>query len=131
MERVNINSIAMIGENERGVTYAATAESRDDFLIIHRNADTLNGCHYHKGSVEHKNPEILYMIKGEANLYCYDLISGEEENFTLKSYTHVEIYPYVWHELKAKSDIIFLEMNALEAHQKDTFYNLENLDLNQ
>lgn len=126
MEKVIISSLEMIGENQRGVTYSGKADGRNDFLVIRRHANTLNGCHFHKGKAKDKDPEVLYMMEGEAKLYCYDFLNGEEGNFTIKSFSRVEIFPYVWHELNALTDILFLEMNGLEAHKQDTFFETDS-----
>lgn len=125
MDKVKIIDLPLVGETDKGTTFKAHNEYQEDFLLINRKAGTLNGCHFHKGFAFSKAPEILYMIQGEADLYCEDLQSGQEAHFQLKPHSRVEIFPWVWHELKAQSDITFLEMNSLEAHQKDTFYKKE------
>ncbi len=131
IEKVNLLNLGVVAENEKGTTFAANTQNRDDFLIVKRKAGTRNGCHFHKGQVNSKNPEILFVIEGKAELYAYDLKNGEEGKSTITTGFYLEIFPFVWHELNVLSDITFLEMNSIEAHKSDTFYNVENLDLNQ
>ena len=122
LQKIRIFDLKEVGSNEKGSTFQASTGDRSNFLAGYRKQGSLNGCHYHKGNSFEKNPEILFFMHGHAELYCKDLDSGEAYTYKLDEPKEIHIYPMVWHELKALTDIVFFEMNSLEAHKNDTFY---------
>jgi len=128
---VVINPLHKIGENERGYTYSFDDFRQGEFLMGLRHQGSISGKHFHEGKSSQKNPEVMILFKGEVKLYVKDLKSGEEATETCTAPCSVTIPPYVWHELKALTDIGFFEMNTLEQHQQDTLYDQQGIQFNE
>lgn len=112
----------LIGENDFGQTLELLNTISNKLLLAYRKAGSVSGNHYHTGNEDSKNPEILYLIAGEVQLELEHLPTGLKEGFPASAPCKVQIYPNTLHRLLAKTDIIFLEMNSLEEHQRDTLY---------
>jgi hypothetical protein len=123
--RIAVHPLEQVGVNEKGYTYAyEKGANHKGMLAAIRYAGSINGCHFHKGLSAEKNPELLLLIGGRANLFGKDLQTGKANNWVLSEPSAVYIYPWVWHELEALTDCYFLEFNSLAGHQADTFYEI-------
>lgn len=122
MNYIEIQELNLVGQNENGATYGFETFARNGFIYAERKAGTVSGNHFHKGISETKNPEVLLLTKGEAEVVGR-LISDEEVFCkVVKAPVIIKVYPYVIHTLSAITDIQFLEFNSLEEHKADTFY---------
>ena len=121
---VEVYPLETVGNNDKGQTLALPQMIRDrGMLSAFRYAGSINGKHFHKGLRPEKDPEILILLSGTAELFFQNLLTDQSETQHLSSPSAIHIYPWIWHELKAITDIQFVELNSLKAHEHDTFYS--------
>ena len=118
---VVIVPLTKIGEDERGTTHIFETDRSGEFIFSFRKAGSLSGRHYHKGLSPNKNPEKIILVKGEGTLNWHNVSGNEKGSEKIIGPSQVNIYPGVWHELVADTDIVVFEMNALADGQGDTF----------
>ncbi|MEI8075765.1 MAG: hypothetical protein WCH78_13530 [Bacteroidota bacterium] len=118
---VEIIPLKKIGEDERGSTHIFETDRSGEFIFSFRHAGSLSGRHYHKGASPKKNPEKIILVSGEGTLNWFHVGGEEKGAIKIIGPTEIHIYPNVWHELVADTDIIVFEMNALVDGQGDTF----------
>ncbi len=122
MNYIEIQELDLIGKNDNGATYGFETYARAGFIWAERKAGTVSGNHFHKGISDTKNPEVLLLTQGKAEVDGR-LESGEEVfREVVKAPVIVKVYPNVIHTVSAITDIQFLEFNSLEEHKADTFY---------
>ena len=119
---VKVSPLKLIGQNDDGSTFGLSSKSTGEFLLAFRNAGTISGKHFHKGLSFQKIPEVFILIEGELELYYKNLKTSVEKCITVKAPAKVDVYPYIWHEIKALTTITFLELCSLKEHEQDTFY---------
>jgi hypothetical protein len=124
--KVKLYPLDPIGNNEQGRTLSlpGTIQNRG-MLSAFRYAGSVSGRHFHKGLVPEKDPEMLILLSGKAELFYQDLITHQSTTHQLSEPSLIHIYPYTWHELKAVTNIQFVEMNSLQSHEIDTFYQYD------
>jgi oxalate decarboxylase/phosphoglucose isomerase-like protein (cupin superfamily) len=90
--------------------------------IYERKKGISLGNHYHKGEDPSKNPEILFLAKGEFKLVAYDK-QGRRFEADVQEGQEIKISPYVLHALKTLTDIILLEYrsNIFNKEKPDTY----------
>ena len=118
---VIISPIDIKAVDKRGALHYFGTERTGEFLLVYRNAGSVSGQHYHKGISKGKNPEDMLLVQGTASLYWKDLITKEEQKVVLVAPTRVLINAFVWHELTAITDIVFVELNSLVEGSEDTY----------
>ncbi len=89
---MNIEKLRIIKSDERGIMYDC-----DKLNFISRKKGTINADH------SHNDYEILYLVKGEAELTIGD------ETKTVEAPVKIEIPENTYHKLVALSDIEILE----------------------
>lgn len=89
---MNLKDLRIIKSDERGIMYDC-----DKLKFILRKKDTISADHLHK------DPEILYLVRGEIKLTI-----GKE---TKKVFApmRIDIPPNIYHKLVALSDVELLE----------------------
>jgi len=123
MGYIEIKELTLIGESEAGSTFGFETLARAGFIFAQRKEGTISGNHYHKGLSKSKNPEILLLTAGEAEIDGH-LNNGEEVfRQIVKAPVIIKIYPKVIHRIRAITSIQFLEFNSIEEHKADTFYH--------
>jgi hypothetical protein len=122
MDKIRITKPEHLSTNERGSTYQIFTRATEGFMLAFRKAGSVSGNHWHEGNSRGKNPEILLLVNGEAEIYARDLETAEELAEKLKAPALVEIDAGVLHKLNAITDCSFLEFNSLEEHKQDTLY---------
>lgn len=126
MQGIKIQALHKIGENEKGATFSFNnLERNGDLVCGYRKAGSISGRHYHEGNSPQKNPELFIILHGEAELYARNLHTAEEIRETIKEPSLIEIHPFVWHEVKALTDFVFIELNTMQQHADDTIYALD------
>lgn len=125
---IAIQELSLIGEDERGQTYQITDERSGPFMLAYRKAGSSSGRHIHSGKAAYKNPEILYLLSGEARIRWCALSDKKIEETTVRAPAKVIFPVNIWHELVAITDCSFWEMNSLEDVQKDSV-RVEESDL--
>jgi len=95
--------------------------SGDRWIAVELEKGTIAGEHYHKGIYHIKNPEVHIILKGRIEYSLKDVRSNKTEKIVVEGPKIVKIKPYVYHELTALDDSMFLESFNEEAAKKDKF----------
>lgn len=109
---IKIEKASVFKQDERGIAYDFSTRPSSYFVVLHRKAGTVSGSHYHKGTIQSKAPEILYLVSGKATVLVKDIVTGLKEEYEIEYATKIEIPPNIYHEIKAKTDIILIEFNV-------------------
>tara|TARA_Y100000310_G_C20624122_1_gene784928 strand:- start:1300 stop:1677 length:378 start_codon:yes stop_codon:yes gene_type:complete len=115
MEGVKIIDLELVKNNEKGSTFQF--ENRKEaakVLLIKRKKGTISGAHYHTGKNPMKDPETFMIIDGEAEVILKHLKTKEEFKEIYKKPIMFKLAPYVYHEIRALTDIILVDMNSIE-----------------
>ncbi|MCF8407193.1 MAG: hypothetical protein K9G06_04900 [Chitinophagaceae bacterium] len=118
---VSVSNIDVKAIDERGALHYFSTNRTGEFLLVYRNAGTISGQHYHKGKSPGKNPEQMLLVQGSIQMEWKNLLTGEKGDLTIEAPSRVIIEANVWHEVKALTDIIFIELNSLAEGSEDTY----------
>lgn len=118
---VSVSNIDVKAIDERGALHYFSTNRTGEFLLVYRNAGTISGQHYHKGKSPGKNPEEMLLVQGSIHMEWKNLLTEEKGTLTIEAPSRVIIEANVWHEVKALTDIIFLELNSLAEGSEDTY----------
>ena len=118
---VSVSKIDVKAIDERGALHYFSTNRTGEFLLVYRKAGTISGQHYHKGKSAGKNPEEMLLVQGSIKMEWKNLLTEEKGNLTIEAPSRVFIEANVWHEVKAMTDIIFLELNSLAEGSEDTY----------
>lgn len=121
---ITVTPLDKVGSDERGYTYEYFHERYGRHLLCFRKAGSVSGRHYHKGLSLTKNPEVLLLAMGNINLNWREANSSHLQTVWIEGPARIEIPSYIWHELVAVTDCVFLELNSLSEHEADTFNDL-------
>lgn len=117
---IQVTPIQVKAVDERGALHYFSTDRTGEFLLVYRNAGSISGQHYHKGISKGKNPEDMLLVQGVLELSWKDLNSGTTGLLKVASPSRVIIPHHVWHEVKAITDIVFIELNSLSDGNEDT-----------
>lgn len=120
MDGVAITALQEARPDERGKAFEFSIAERRGAMYITRKQGTISGRHYHLGKTNGKNPEVIIVLSGIAEFYAKDLKTKEEMTVVVESPARIEVSPFIWHELKALTDVSLLELSSLEEHSQDT-----------
>ncbi|MBI4406423.1 hypothetical protein HY571_00750 [Candidatus Micrarchaeota archaeon] len=120
MKSVVITKLPEARPDDRGQAFDLPLPKGNGLMYITRKAGTISGKHFHEGKTAGKSPEVIILLSGKAEFYCKDLKTKEEMSCLLEAPVKVEVNPFVWHELKALTDIAILELSSLQEHKQDT-----------
>ena len=118
---VSVSKIDVKAIDERGALHYFSTSRTGEFLLVYRNAGTISGQHYHKGKSPGKNPEEMLLVQGSIEMEWKNLLTEAKGNLTIEAPSRVIIEANVWHEVKALTDIIFIELNSLAEGSEDTY----------
>jgi len=118
---VSVSKIDVKAIDERGALHYFSTNRTGEFLLVYRKAGTISGQHYHKGNSAGKNPEEMLLVQGSLTMHWKNLNTEEKGSLTIEAPSRVIIEANVWHEVKALTDIIFIELNSLVEGSEDTF----------
>ena len=118
---VSVSKIDVKAIDERGALHYFSTNRTGEFLLVYRKAGTISGQHYHKGKSAGKNPEEMLLVQGSIDMEWKNLLTEEKGNLTIEAPSRVIIEANVWHEVKALTDIIFIELNSLAEGSEDTY----------
>jgi len=118
---VSVSTIDVKAIDERGALHYFSTNRTGEFLLVYRKAGTISGQHYHKGKSAGKNPEEMLLVQGSLLMEWKNLLTEEKGNLTIEAPSRVIIEANVWHEVKAMTDIIFIELNSLVEGSEDTY----------
>lgn len=117
---VRVSPLTLIGADERGDSYVIENDRSGDYMLAYRKAGSSSGRHYHTGKVSGKNPEILYLLTGEAVIRWRPVAESRLREVKVVAPARVEIQINIWHELVPLLDCAFWEMNSLEDVRQDS-----------
>ena len=118
---VSVSTIDVKAIDERGALHYFNTNRTGEFLLVYRKAGTISGQHYHKGNSAGKNPEEMLLVQGSLTMHWKNLNTEEKGSLIIEAPSRVIIEANVWHEVKALTDIIFIELNSLVEGSEDTF----------
>jgi dTDP-4-dehydrorhamnose 3,5-epimerase-like enzyme len=118
---VSVSKIDVKAIDERGALHYFSTDRTGEFLLVYRKAGTISGQHYHKGKSPGKNPEEMILVQGSIIMHWKNLETNESDTITIEAPSRVIIEANVWHEVKALTDIIFIELNSLVEGSEDTY----------
>jgi len=118
---VSVSTIDVKAIDERGALHYFSTNRTGEFLLVYRKAGTISGQHYHKGKSPGKNPEEMLLVQGSITMNWKNLGTEEQGTITIEAPSRVIIKANVWHEVKALTDIIFIELNSLVEGSEDTY----------
>jgi len=118
---VSVSTIDVKAIDERGALHYFSTNRSGEFLLVYRKAGTISGQHYHKGKSPGKNPEEMLLVQGSITMNWKNLGTEEQGTITIEAPSRVIIEANVWHEVKALTDIIFIELNSLVEGSEDTY----------
>ncbi|WP_109699151.1 cupin domain-containing protein [Chitinophaga deserti] len=114
MTQPDIQPMTLAGEDDRGRNYQWECFRTGTFILCYRNAGSSSGQHYHEGKSDYKNPEIMYLLSGTAELHWCPLNESEIRMDIVKAPARVEIPVNIWHQLIAVTDCSFMELNTMD-----------------
>ena len=118
---VSVSKIDIKAIDERGALHYFNTNRTGEFLLVYRNAGTISGQHYHKGNSPGKNPEEMLLLQGSITMNWKNLQTNVSDTIIIEAPSRVIIEANVWHEVKALTDIIFIELNSLVEGSEDTY----------
>jgi tellurite resistance-related uncharacterized protein len=118
---VSVSIIDVKAIDERGALHYFSTNRTGEFLIVYRKAGSISGQHYHKGKSVGKNPEEMLLLQGSITMNWKNLETNITDTITIEAPSRVIIKANVWHEVKALTDIIFIELNSLAEGSEDTY----------
>jgi len=118
---VSVSTIDVKAIDERGALHYFSTNRTGEFLLVYRKAGTISGQHYHKGKSAGKNPEEMLLVQGAIHMEWKNLNTEQKGSLTIEAPSRVIIEANVWHEVKALTDIIFIELNSLVEGSEDTY----------
>ena len=129
---INITKIRPVKPNDpRGNTYEVFKGSpgRQVVALTRREGQSFAG-HFHAGKDKSKDPEMFFLISGEIEMYAYDGRTGEELRTILKPGDQLNIASGVWHEMRAKTDAVFIEYRetVFDPANEDTIRDKEKYE---
>jgi tellurite resistance-related uncharacterized protein len=118
---VSVSIIDVKAIDERGALHYFSTNRTGEFLLVYRKAGSISGQHYHKGKSVGKNPEEMLLLQGSITMNWKNLETNITDTITIEAPSRVIIKANVWHEVKALTDIIFIELNSLAEGSEDTY----------
>ena len=118
---VSVSKIDVKAIDERGALHYFNTNRTGEFLLVYRKAGTISGQHYHKGKSPGKNPEEMLLLQGSITMNWKNLQTNVSDTIIIEAPSRVIIEAIVWHEVKALTDIIFIELNSLAEGSEDTY----------
>lgn len=118
--KIVVNKIKIKAIDERGALHYFNTDRSGEFLLVYRKMGSVSGQHFHKGISVNKNPEIMLLVHGTAQLIWKEVDGVHNGILELVAPVQVNIPAGIWHQTNAKTDIIFLELNSLVDGSEDT-----------
>ena len=124
MEGVEIIELDLVKDDARGSIFEFQNRDAPRMLLIKRKKGSVSGGHYHTGKNPMKDPETLLFLEGEAEVILKNVKTKEESREIYKRPVLLKLDPYIYHEIRAVTDIIMIDMNSIE-DDDDTIRGLE------
>ena len=118
---VSVSKIDIKATDERGALHYFNTDRNGEFLLVYRKEGSISGQHYHKGASKGKNPEQMILVQGALMMQWKNILTQQNGTLRVEAPAKVTIEANVWHEVKALTDIIFIELNSLAEGSEDTY----------
>ncbi|MDP3093628.1 MAG: hypothetical protein Q8N16_02585 [bacterium] len=120
MEGVEIIKLKLVKKDARGSTFQFDNRNSSKLLLAKRKKGSVSGRHFHTGKSRMKNPETMVIIDGKFQIVLKNVKTGEQFRKTCASPVMFKIDPYIYHEVRALTDILLIDMNAINDDKGDT-----------
>ncbi|MBC8495122.1 hypothetical protein H8D36_03145 [archaeon] len=120
MEGVEIIDLEVVKEQERGSIYQFDNRDSSKLLLVKRKKGTISGAHYHTGKSPLKDPETVVILDGEAEFILKNVKTKEEFRKVYNKPTMFKLAPFIFHEIRAHTDIVLIDMNSIDDDKGDT-----------
>jgi len=114
MKGVKIINLELVKDDDRGSIFQFQNRDSSKLLLVKRNKGTISGGHYHTGKNKMKDPETVIILDGNFEIFLKDTKTQEEFKKTYKTPIMFKIDPYIFHEIRAITDIVLLDMNSID-----------------
>lgn len=133
MDNIKIECLLPVDfKDQRGPTREWKFPDGRQITIFERKKGTKFGMHFHRGEDPSKNPEQFYLVSGKISAkFLYQSYQGKKiftaEECVIKAGSTLTIYPFVYHEMNALEDCVFIEyrITHFDKEKPDTY----NIDL--
>lgn len=117
---IKVTPVELVGADDRGSNHVWSSDRTGEMILCYRKAGSSSGQHYHEGKSAGKNPEILYLLTGEASIHWCPLGGNSIQTIRAIAPARIEVPILVWHQLVADTDCCFIEMNSMDDVRKDS-----------
>lgn len=118
---ITVTPLHLMGKDDRGENYTWDCTRTGAFILCYRKAGSSSGQHYHEGKSANKDPEILFLLSGIAEMHWCTLDQRDKmETITIQAPAKVVVPVMLWHQLIAVTDCSFMELNSVEDVQADS-----------
>lgn len=123
------HGVSIVGEvnwtkpdDNRGRTWQIITDGSKQVTVCERKAGSIS-CHRHNGDDPSKNPELLFIARGEIVLTCYDPEAKSKGEWTIVAGTTIYIEPGIIHKTRVTQDALILELRVTKFDPKkpDTY----------
>lgn len=123
MEGADFREIDLLFGGENGQLFEFdNRKTTDRIILITRKAGSVSGREFHTGKHPNKDPELGIIISGTVEFYCKDA-EGDEVTTRYDKPVQYTFHKNIYHEVRAITDIIFIEFNAVTDGENDSFRN--------
>jgi len=114
MKGVKIINLDLVKSDDRGSIFQFQNRDSSKLLLVKRKKGTVSGGHYHTGKNKMKDPETVIVLDGRFEISLKDLKTLKELRKTYDTPKMFKIDPYIFHEIRALTDIVLLDMNSID-----------------
>ena len=120
MKGVEIIDLELVKDDKRGSIFQFMNRDSSKLLLVKRKKGTISAAHYHTGKSPMKDPETFVLLDGEAEIILKNLKTKEEFKEIYNKQIMFKLDPYIYHEIRAITDIVLIDMNAIDDDKGDT-----------
>jgi dTDP-4-dehydrorhamnose 3,5-epimerase-like enzyme len=120
MKGVEIRPLDVVKQDERGLMFQFENRETPRLLLVKRKQGTVSAACYHTGKDPGRFPKIFLLMNGEAEVVLKNIRTREELRQVFKEPMMFKVDPYIYHEVRALTDIVVMDMNAADWYKGDT-----------
>lgn len=114
MKGVKIINLELVRSDDRGSIFQFQNRDSSKLLLVKRKKGTVSGRHYHTGENKMKDPETVIILDGKFEIVLKDVKTLKEFKKTYDTPIMFKIDPFIYHEIRAVTDIVLLDMNSID-----------------
>lgn len=114
MKGVKIINLDLVKSDDRGSIFQFQNRDSSKLLLVKRKKGTVSGGHYHTGENKLKDPETVIILDGKFEIVLKNVNTLKEFKKTYDTPIMLKIDPFIYHEIRAITDIILLDMNSID-----------------